>query len=71
MGWGWGEKGFASVILAFSQMCLRVHSAVFLVRGCGSWMGTLSLDGQEGMCGIVFLSYVLQVLIFLRNHPEF
>lgn len=71
MGCGWGEKGFASAILAFSQMCLRVHSAVFLVRAYGSWMDTVSLDGQEGICGICFPFYVLQVLTFLRNHPEF
>lgn len=47
MGWGWGEKGFASVILAFSQMCLRVHSAVFLVKGMRQLDG-YSFSGWPG-----------------------
>lgn len=46
-----------------------VRGAVFPVMGDGSCMGMVPLNGRE-MYRVVSLSYILQVVIFLRNFPN-
>lgn len=45
----------------FSGMCLRVHSGMFLAKEGQSYLGTVSLNGQEERCTELY-----SFLIFCR-----